>query len=234
MSVKTAGEEERGWIDISVPLTDRMLRWPGDPVVRIRRTARLEDGAEANLTHLAMGAHTGTHLDSPRHFLADGPAVDRMPPGIMLGPARVIAIPHPAVINAEALGPLRLRRGERILFRTRNSEADWWSAPFRETFVHLTPEAAERLAAAGVALVGVDYLSVSGWGKPAAEVHRPLLAAGVWVLEGLRLGCVPPGACELICLPLLIPGADGAPARALVRPRGGTGPRRFRAPRPHA
>jgi arylformamidase len=215
--------EEQGWIDVSVPLRDRMLHWPGDPDVRIRRVSRLEDGDEANLTHLALSAHTGTHVDSPRHFIPRGPGVDTMPLATMLGPARVIAIRHPAAIDADALEPFQLRRGERILLRTRNSDTDWWTEPFREAFVHLTPAAAGCLAAAGVALVGVDYLSVSGWGQEAADVHRALLAAGVWVLEGLHLGKVPPGPCDLICLPLLIPGADGAPARALVRPRGGGG-----------
>ena len=67
--------------------------------------------------------------------------------------------------------------------------------------------------------VGVDYLSIGGWDKDGVEVHQVMLGAGIWVIEGLNLAKIKPGRYDLICLPLKIEGSDGAPARALLRPR---------------
>ncbi|MDQ3659895.1 MAG: cyclase family protein, partial [Actinomycetota bacterium] len=109
-------------------------------------------------------------------------------------------------------------RGERILFKTRNSSHAWSSSTFVEDFVGITLGAAQYLAEIGIRTVGVDYLSVAAFGGDAAGVHRALLSAGVWIIEGLDLADVAEGTFELICLPLRIPGSDGAPARALLRP----------------
>jgi arylformamidase len=48
-------------------------------------------------------------------------------------------------------------------------------------------------------------------------VHHALLDAGVVVVEGLDLRDIVAGAYELICLPLRIVDADGAPARVVLR-----------------
>ena len=209
---------EGEWIDVTVPLRAGMVQWPGDPPVEIERALRLDRGDEVNLTRLSMSAHAGTHIDAPVHFLAGGTGIDAMPPAAMIGPARVIGIRDPEAIRPEELAPHRLRRGERVLFKTRNSERRGANA-FVPDFVHVTAEAARHLADAGVLLVGIDYLSVGGYEKDGGEPHRALLSAGIWILEGLDLSRVPAGDADLICLPLLLPGADGAPARALVRPR---------------
>lgn len=50
-----------------------------------------------------------------------------------------------------------------------------------------------------------------------APAHVALLRAGVFLLEGIDLSAVPPGEYELLCLPLKVAGAEGAPARALLR-----------------
>ena len=44
-----------------------------------------------------------------------------------------------------------------------------------------------------------------------------ILGAGIWVIEELDLRSIEPGEYELCCLPLKLQGADGAPARALLR-----------------
>lgn len=214
-------QSSRPWIDVSVPLHPGLPTWPGDPPLTVDRVSALERGDPANVTRLALGAHTGTHVDAPLHFLAGASAVDALPPDALVGPARVLALPGRASIGAADLEPFAVAPGERLLLRTDNSLAPWFDAPFREDFVHLTPDAARHLAACGVASLGVDYLSVGGFADPEenAETHRTLLAAGIWILEGLHLGVVEPGAYDLVCLPLRLAGADGAPARALVRPR---------------
>lgn len=204
------------WIDISVPLRNTMVHWPDDPPVQIKRILDMERGDTANVSTLAMSAHTGTHLDAPRHFLCTGKSIDQMPLEAMMGRARVIEILDPAAIKADELRRHHIRHGERLLFKTRNSERCWRSDHFIEDFTFITDEAAQLLAERRVHLVGIDYLSVDSF-KNGAETHRVLLEAGIWVIEGLDLSRVNSGRYELICLPLKIEGGDGAPARAIVR-----------------
>lgn len=205
-----------GWIDVSVPVRNGMLYWPDDPPVRIGLSLSIAAGDPANVTKLSISAHTGTHMDAPRHFIADGAGIDALPLEATIGPARVIEIADREVVSAEELAGHDLGAGERILLRTRNSEREWWSEDFDPGFVHIEPEAAELIAAAGVRIVGVDYLSVGGM-ESGAATHRALLGAGVWIIEGLDLTGVEAGEYELICLPLRVVGSDGAPARALLR-----------------
>jgi arylformamidase len=206
------------WIDVSVPVTAGMVAWPGDPPVRIVRAQSIERGDEANITHLDMGAHTGTHMDAPAHFLDGAAGIDSMPLEATIGPARVIALEAAGGISAEELRRHEPAAGERLLIKTRNSERPWDRETFKEDFVHVAPDAAAYLAERGIRTVGVDYLSVGGYGGGSAETHQALLGAGIWIIEGLYLGGVAPGPYELVCLPIRLAGADGAPARALLRP----------------
>lgn len=205
-----------GWIDISAPLRTGMTVWPGDGGARIERAQSFERGDAYNLTRIEMSAHTGTHLDAPLHFLREGRAIDTMPPELMCGRARVAAA-EGEVIRPEDV-PDGLEPGARVLFRTRNSGREMFAGTFFDDYVYLGREAAEKLVQARAALVGIDALSVSGFHEDPSETHRLLLGAGVWILEGICLRGVEPGEYELACLPLRIEGADGAPARALIRP----------------
>jgi arylformamidase len=209
------------WIDVSVPLTSGMLTWPGDPPVRVTRALDQERGDPCTLSHLDLGAHTGTHMDAPLHYLRGGASIDTMPLDATVGPARVIAIADPVSVTAAELEMHALGRGERVLFKTRNSARRWVAEPFDETFVYISHGAALHLAERGVRTVGVDYLSVGGFHHDDETTHRALLGAGIWVIEGLDLSLVEPGDYEMICLPLRVAGADGAPARALLRPLAG-------------
>jgi arylformamidase len=205
------------WIDISVPLRSGMVHWPGDPGVEITRVHDMERGDANNVSLLSMGAHTGTHMDAPLHFIAGGAAIDQMEFEATVGKVRVIGIEHPRFIPVDELRPHRLSRGERVLFRTRNSQGCWQSDHFMEDFVYIPEDTARYLTECGVRTVGVDYLSVGGYEANGSEIHRLLLDAGIWIVEGLDLSTVAPGNYELVCLPLRIPGGDGAPARAIIR-----------------
>lgn len=205
-----------GWIDISAPLRAGMTVWPGDAAAAVERAQSFERGDAYNLTRLAMSAHAGTHVDAPRHFLRGGAGIEAMPAEAMTGPARVVRVQGEAVRAADV--PDDPGPGARVLFRTRNSDRDLFAGTFFEDYVYVARDAAEKLARAGALLVGIDALSVSGFHEDPAETHRLLLGAGVWILEGIRLRGVEPGEYELLCLPLRIEGADGAPARALIRP----------------
>lgn len=206
------------WIDISTPLRGDMLVWPGDDPVRIEQTQFLDRGDLYNLTFLAMSAHTGTHIDAPRHFLHAGAAIESMPLDVMIGVARVIDVDDPEAVRARHV-PGDLRHGERVLFRTRNSTEYLAERRFVEPFIYVARDAAQALADARVALVGIDYLSVGGFHTDLVETHQILLGAGIWIVEGIVLTHVQPGEYDLACLPLLIPGADGAPARAMLKRR---------------
>jgi arylformamidase len=130
----------------------------------------------------------------------------------------VIEVKDKVSIKPRHLEPHKLRAGERILFKTRNSSRCWKTNGFVKDFVYISQEAAAHLVERGVQTVGVDYLSVGGFFKDGVETHVIMLGAGVWILEGLNLEKVKPGRYELVCLPLRIAGCDGAPARAILRP----------------
>ena len=209
------------WIDVTVPLENGMVHWEGDPEVKIYRHFQLGvDGMPCNLTKLEISAHTATHMDAMCHFIPGGAGMDEMPLEATMGPCRVIGMEMENQITPSDLEDLNLQQGERIIFKTRNTPTSWEMAPeFDRDFVSISEAAGRVLAEAGVMTVGVDYLSIGGFGKDVVEVHQVMLGAGIWVIEGLWLAEVDPGDYELVCLPLKTKGADGTPCRALLEPR---------------
>jgi arylformamidase len=210
------GSGTRRVLDISVPNRVGMHVYPGDPVLRVEPVRRLASGDVCNLSLLTMGSHTGTHVDAPYHFLADGPRLGEVQLDRMIGEALVADLRGRAAIDAAALGAVtELRNGDILLCRTDNS-ARWASPEFRRDFTYLTEDAAALLVARGVRAVGMDYLSIERFGSTDFPVHHRLLGAGVFVIEGLDLSAVDPGRYTLVCLPLKFPELDGAPARAVL------------------
>lgn len=209
-----------GWIDVSVTVRNGMPHWPDNPPIVMERVLDLGRGDAANVSRLAMGVHTGTHMDAPVHFIHGGPGADEMPLTATMGEARVIEIEHPREITAGELARHELTEGERILFRTSNSPRLWQATSFAEDFVYISEQAAKHLAEARVRTVGVDYLSVGGYHINGALIHHILLEAGIWIIEGLDLSPVTGGRYEMICLPVKLHGSDGAPARTILRPIG--------------
>lgn len=205
------------WIDVSVPIRSQMPNWPGNPPVWVREVEPFQQDDPARVSVVSMSSHTGTHLDAPAHYLEHGATIDEMPPEVGLGPAHIVHVGEAAIVEPEHFADVDLASVDRLLVRTRNSPALWEEDDFVDTFAHLSTEAAEHLAEADLDLVGVDYLSVAGYQRNEIPVHRALLGAGTWILEGLNLAGVPEGEVELACLPLNVEGCDGAPARALVR-----------------
>ncbi|MGA1794939.1 MAG: cyclase family protein [bacterium] len=209
--------EKKGWIDVSIPLRNNMVVWPGDPAVKIARVLDRDGGDECTLSKLSLSSHTGTHIDAPLHYLKGGRGVDTMPFNATIGICRIIEITDEHVIAPHELLPHRIRRGERILFKTKKSARCRESKPFVEDFVYISRDAAQMLAELQVMTVGIDSLSVGGFHKDGSETHAILLQAGIWIVEGLDLSPVEGGRYRLICLPLRIENGDGAPARAIVK-----------------
>jgi arylformamidase len=198
-------------LDITVPIREGMVTYPGDPTVHLERVSAISEGAVANLSRLDFGVHSGTHIDAPVHFTDGAPAAESLPLDVLVGPAAVVdATSVVGPLDRAALETLDLPDSTRLLFKTTNSRL-WGSTQFAKDFVHLSGDGAELLVERDVRLVGLDYLSV---GDP--DAHRALLGAGVVAVEGLDLREVEPGAYDLLCLPLKIVGSDGAPARAVL------------------
>ena len=204
--------------DVTVPIRSGMPIYEGDPPVKIEAASSLASGDSANVSFLHLGAHTGTHVDAPAHFIEGAAKIDSLPLDVLIGPARLIHVAEDRTeIDSEFLSSCDLENVERIIFRTRNS--GFWESGFRKDFTHLMPGAAEMLVNRGVKLVGIDYLSIEKFHSGHHRTHIALLSRGVVIVEGLNLSDVPAGDYELICLPLKIAegAGDGAPARVVLR-----------------
>ncbi|HEU4713765.1 MAG TPA: cyclase family protein [Pyrinomonadaceae bacterium] len=207
--------------DVTVPLSNDLPTYPGDPGIEIGDWRALANGDSANVSVVRFGAHTGTHVDAPAHFIEGAPKVESMPLDVLIGEALVVEVPEDVVVIDEAFVTANVAPGTtRVLFKTRNS-AFWEEIEprFHTDFTHLDLGAATRLRDQGAKLIGIDYLSIERFKSGTHEVHLALLSQGVVIVEGLRLGDVPAGKYELICLPMRLHSklGDGAPARAVLR-----------------
>lgn len=207
--------------DVTVPLSNELPTYPGDPGVQIGDWKAMAKGDSANVSIVNFGAHTGTHVDAPAHFIEGAEKIEWVPLDSLIGEAIVVEVPEKYVVIDEDFVAMHVLPGtQRVLFKTRNS-AFWNETPpqFHSDFTHLDLPAATWLRDQGAKLIGVDYLSIERFKSPGHEVHLALLSKGVVILEGLNLSGVPAGSYELICLPLRLRSnlGDGAPARVVLR-----------------
>ena len=205
-------------IDISLRISPTSVVWPTAPQPVLTRRHSITNGDRSNDSNLFMNVHTGTHVDAPLHHFNDGASADQIPLGHMIGEAWVLDLKNRSVIDIPALEQVWPSSSvTRILCRTDNSS--YWKEEqkdFVTDFCALAPETAEWLLAKSIQLVGMDYLSVQRYGD-VQTVHQVLLKAGVVLVEGVNLSEVEPGRYELLCLPLRLANADGAPARVVLR-----------------
>jgi arylformamidase len=211
-----------GWIDVTATLDPATTPvYEGDAPMSFEFLKDMRRGDSFTLSKFSLGAHSGTHVDAPMHFVRDGASIDNVPLESLIGPARVIDIPDSVEsIDAAELDRHTWRGAQRVIFRTRSSVRGWMrSATFHRDFAYVAPDAARLLADAGVKLVGVDYISAEKFGAPEPLTHRILLGKGIPIVEGLELGTMLPGDYDLIVLPMKVGGHEGAPARAVLRKR---------------
>jgi arylformamidase len=207
--------------DVSVRLSETTPTYPGDPGIEISSWKSLANGDSANVSLLHMGAHSGTHVDAPAHFIAGAGRVESLSLESLIGEAQVVVVPdNITTIDADFANAHCQPGRERVLFKTRNS--NFWSGEnplFHSDFTHLDLSAAEYLISQGAKLVGIDYLSIEQFKSKTHETHLALLSKGIVILEGLDLREVDAGIYELICLPLRIASGsgDGSPVRAILR-----------------
>lgn len=211
-----------GWVDVSATLDPATTPvYEGDAPMKFEFLKDMRKGDGFTLSVLSMGAHSGTHIDAPMHFIRDGMSVDRISLQPLIGPVRVIDIADGVqAIDAPELNRHSWKGAERVFFRTRSSVRGWMRSPaFHRDFAYIAPDAAQLLADAGVKLVGIDYISAEQFGAPAPRTHQILLGEGIPIVEGLALEGVRPGDYDVIVLPLKVAGHEGAPARAVMRRR---------------
>ncbi|MDQ6828629.1 MAG: cyclase family protein [Gemmatimonadota bacterium] len=202
--------------DVSMPIRDGGACYPGNPEIRIEPQQAISKGAGANVSSIAFGSHTGTHVDAVKHFIDDGQTIDEIPLERFVGSATLLAFPDDAMaVTADMLRAHDLSGQRRVLLKTRNSALQS-RAEFVKDYTYLAPDGADYLVSIGVQLVGVDYLSVEQFHSGHHKTHRSLLGAGVIIVEGLALLEPPAGSYQFICLPLRLVGLDGAPARAML------------------
>jgi len=203
-------------IDVTVPLDSALPTYPNNTPFSLEPIKRIARGDSSNVSTLHLSAHTGTHVDAPRHFFDDGAGTESLALEMLIGRTRVIEITSRGGITADDLSGIDLSQDIRLLIKTHNSRL--WSSPdFHTDYLGVAESGARHLVSHGIKLVGVDYLSVEVFRAPGAPAHHALLGAGIIVIEGLNLIDVDPGIYDMYCLPLRIVGSDGAPARVVLR-----------------
>jgi arylformamidase len=202
--------------DISVPVVNGGLVYPGNPAIAIAPQQEVAKGGSSNVSSVSFGSHTGTHVDAPKHFFDDGITVDAIPLDTLMGPAVLVCVDDTVMsVGQKELELHELKGHTRVLIKTRNSSFIR-GTEFVKDYTYLAPDGAEYLAGLGVKLVGVDYLSVEQFHSGHHKTHRTLLEKGIVIVEGLDLSAPPSGPWELRVLPLRLAGLDGAPARAVL------------------
>jgi len=209
-----------GWIDISLPIYAGMIGGPRDPLVEMKLIRDPAKGDPVTMSQVTMSCHTGTHIDAPRHFFPDGAGIDELPLDTFIGPAQVIEIQDKVSIKPEELEKHNIKSGDRILFKTNNSNWVYDNDKFQTPYVFITKESASYLVAKKIQLVGIDYITVGGFEDKEDNriVHKAFLNGGVSIMEELNLKGVKPGRYELIAVPLRFRKGDAGHTRAIIRP----------------
>ena len=196
-------------IDISRPAGSGTAHWPGDTPFELTFPVSRENGDPITVGSIRMSTHFATHLDAPIHFADSEITIDRVPLRIVCGAALVVE----SQSGEEIILPDHLELPRRVLFRT----GGWPNhGKFPKRIPTLAPATVDKLAKAGVQLVGVDLPSVDQLDSKDLPIHHALLNTGIYILESLWLEAVWPGMYDLIALPIKVAGADAAPVRAVL------------------
>lgn len=205
---------QRLW-DISPPVAAGTPVFPGDTPYQQQWAATLGPGCPVNVSTLTLSPHVGAHADAPLHYDPQGSAVGALDLDPYLGPCRVIhAIARGPLVTWDHLAHAARDLPPRVLVRTyRRMPVDRWD----QELAAFAPATIERLADAGVRLVGIDTASIDPAASKELPSHQVIRQRGLRVLENLLLDEVPEGDYELIALPLKLMTADASPVRAVLR-----------------
>ncbi len=210
--------------DLSQPLFHNCPAWVEYPATEITRTFHVSvNGFNSEMMY--MNTHTGTHLDVPFHFYDDGKTIEQVPVDAFAGPCVFMDVRHKepdTPITPDDIAPFmsQVERGDWVILNTGMGKKRGFNKPYLLGWAYLDGPAAEVLAKAGVKGVGIDALSIGGWGSPTKgrPCHEVLLGQEIFILEDVLIPDeLMDGKKRLMsCFPLLMPGCGGAPARAVV------------------
>jgi arylformamidase len=200
--------------DISMPVYSGMVVYPGDPDVSIRKNKTFrKDGVL--VSNIAMGLHTGTHIDAPLHYIPNGKTIDQTPLESLTGNAIVCDLASVEdCIKAKDLKKFLIDRGDIVFLKTKNSVNA--GKKFSKKYVYLEDSGADYLIEKDIKAVGIDCLSIEKFNSCDAIVHKKLLGKEIPIIEGLVLGHVAAGRYLTHCAPLKIMGAEASPARCVL------------------
>ena len=201
--------------DISAPLSSNLVTFPGDPKLEITPFNDIEKGDSYNISEIKLCSHTGTHIDSPKHFFSNGQTIDNLPLTRCIGKAKVFNLTGKNFIDYDDIKDLNIEKDDTILFKTDNKNA-MLDPCLKEDFVYITENCAKYLTDKKINAVGIDYLSIESLDSSDSLVHKTLLKRGVLILEGLILTDVPEGEYEIVALPLKLQNGNGSPARIIL------------------
>lgn len=211
-------------IDITAVTHPGFVTWNGgEQGYSLTRIARIAEGSVCNVSVIEVGAHTGTHIDAPYHFIHGGKTVESLDLNVLVGPVVVVDLTGILKIEAAHLERQNLLAGTtRIILKTDNTVRRLIDdQTFHTDYVGVAPSAAHWIVDHGIKLVGVDYLSVGPHAdEENVSTHRILLGNEVVVLESLALNGVSPGEYTLVALPPKFDGLDGSPLRAILLENG--------------
>lgn len=201
--------------DISPPVHPGSPVFPGDTPYGQQWVAQIAPGCPVNVSSLTLSPHVGAHADAPLHYDSQGAAVGALDLDPYLGPCRVIhAIGRAPLVRWDDLAHAAAGLPPRVLVRTcERMPVDRWDG----SLAAFAAETIERLADAGVRLVGIDTASIDPADSKDLPSHQAIRRRGLRVLENLVLDEVPEGDYELIALPLKLMTADASPVRAVLR-----------------
>jgi kynurenine formamidase len=203
--------------DLTHPIQPDISVYPGDETPVITSTATIDhDGYQAH--RLTFTTHSGTHIDAPAHILPKAKTLDQFPASHFQGRALVVDCRDlQGEISRATLEPLLTGQEVEFILLLTGWDRHWRTDAYLSGFPILSVEAAQWLANLNLKGIGLDALSIDQPNSIQLPNHRSFLAKEIVIIENLtKLATIPNPTCQLYCLPLLISGTDGAPARVFA------------------
>jgi arylformamidase len=211
-------------VDLSHPIRDGMITYPGLPAPVIGTNLSREDsrqryapGTEFFIGSISMVGNTGTYVDAPFHRYPDGADLAGLPLSALTDvPGVVIRVAGGRAIDVLALDGVDVG-GRAVLFHT-GWDRHFGTPAYAVEAPFLTAAAARRLIDGGAALVGIDSLNIDSTDGNERPVHTALLAAGIPIVEHMTgLAQLPDHGFEVTALPAPVEGLGSFPVRVVAR-----------------
>jgi kynurenine formamidase len=212
------------YVDLSHPIEHEMTTYPGLPgpaistyISRAESAQRLGSGVSYHIGRIEMVVNSGTYVDAPYHFYADGADVAQLPLERLVGVLVVVI----RASGRTAIGPEMIDNpgelwGKAVLVHTGWSRY-WGTAAYLSGSPYLTRDFAEVMVEANIAVLGVDALNVDNVEDLTRPVHHTLLGNGIPLIEHLtNLNQLPDHGARLTALPAPVRGVGSFPVRAVA------------------